>query len=242
MVHEEIAEDRNITKAAREWDSAIDFSPYANTYKLLNSLLSQADETDNILDRVYHAHQIESAKGKELEQFGKLVNVQRNGGEPDSRYRTRIKAEFAQSRTETTFNDFVEFTASILGTNIANIDISTNYSGNPATVSVFANPQVYESSALSAQEISENIDISTNYSGNPATVSVFANPQVYESSALSAQEISEILGGGVPAGHSVNAQESGTFRLISDGESNDPDKGLTSDSIETGGTLAADLV
>jgi len=206
MVHEEIAEDRNITKAAREWDSAIDFSPYANTYKLLNSLLSQADETDNILDRVYHAHQIESAKGKELEQFGKLVNVQRNGGEPDSRYRTRIKAEFAQSRTETTFNDFVEFTASILGTNIANIDISTNYSGNPATVSVFANPQVYESSALSAQEISE------------------------------------ILGGGVPAGHSVNAQESGTFRLISDGESNDPDKGLTSDSIETGGTLAADLV
>jgi len=206
MVHEEIAEDRNITKAAREWDSAIDFSPYANTYKLLNSLLSQADETDNILDRVYHAHQIESAKGKELEQFGKLVNVQRNGGEPDSRYRTRIKAEFAQSRTETTFNDFVEFTASILGTNIANIDISTNYSGNPATVSVFANPQVYESSALSAQEISE------------------------------------ILDGGVPAGHSVNAQESGTFRLISDGESNDPDKGLTSDSIETGGTLAADLV
>jgi len=206
MVHEEIAENRNVTKAAREWDSAIDFSPYANTYKLLNSLLSQADETDNILDRVYHAHQIESAKGKELEQFGKLVNVQRNGGEPDSRYRTRIKAEFAQSRTETTFNDFVEFTASILGTNIANIDISTNYSGNPATVSVFANPQVYESSALSAQEISE------------------------------------ILGGGVPAGHSVNAQESGTFRLISDGESNDPDKGLTSDSIETGGTLAADLV
>lgn len=206
MEHEEINNKRNISKAAREWDSGIEFSPYSNTYKLLDSLLSQADETDDILDRVYHAHQIETAQGEELDQFGKLVNAQRKSGESDAKYRVRINAQFAQSRTGTTFNDFVEFISSVLRTN------------------------------------TQNFEITTNYIGQPAVVTVFASPKIYENNALSSAELSEILGGGVPAGHEVRVQESGTLRLKSDGEQNDADKGLTADNIETGGTLAADLV
>ena len=197
---------RNIQKAAQEWDSSIDFAPRSNTYKLLRALLSEADRIDDSLDNIDSSHYISGATGKELEQFGKLVNVQRNNNEADEKYRTRIKAEFAQSSTETTFEDFVEFTASVLGTNV------------------------------------DNIDFITNYEAQPATVTIFANSSIYESVSLTAAEIADILGGGVPAGHRVLTQESGTFRLKSDGEQDDAGKGLTANNIETGGTLAADLV
>ena len=206
MSHDTIPDNRNTTKAAQEWDSAIDFAPDSNAYGLVDALLSEADETDDILGKVYHAHQIETAQGKELDQFGKLVNVQRKSGESDAKYRVRIKAEFAQSRTGTTFNDFVEFAASTLGTDI------------------------------------QNIDVRTDYERLPAVVTVFASPQTYEENALASAELADILSGGVPAGHEVNAQGSGTLRLKSDGEQDEASKGLTSDSIETGGTLAADLV
>jgi len=207
MAHDKIADGRNITTAAREWDSSIDFSPYSNTYKLVDALLSEADEVDDLLDTVYHAHEIETASGAELEQFGKLVNVQRESGEEDNRYRARIKAEFAQSRTETTFDDFIEFAASVLGTDV------------------------------------ENIEIDTPYSVNPARVRLFADPSIYENNFLTEDDIADIIGGGVPAGHEVDAREAGTFRLTDDATTtNDPNAGLTSDGIETGGTLAADLL
>jgi len=45
----------------------------------------------------------------------------------------------------------------------------------------------------------------------------------------------------VPAGHSVNVEVSVTFELKSDGQTDDADNGLTSDVIQTGGTLTEDL-
>lgn len=206
MAHLETVDGRNISTAEQEWDSAIDFGQSSNTYKLVRALLQQADRIDDDLDRVYHAHHIDTAKGEELEQYGKLVNTPRQSGEGDDKYRTRIKAEFAQSKTDTDFDSFVQFCSSVLATS------------------------------------EENIEFITNYDGNPATVTVAANPQLYELSDLTAVQIADIFGGGVPAGHEVEILERGTFRLKSDSDIDDADKGLTSDSIETGGTLAADIV
>ena len=77
---------------------------------------------------------------------------------------------------------------------------------------------------------------------NPAQVNFFADPSIYGSVNLTDQEVADILDDAVPAGHEVVVFERGTFRLKTDGETGDPDKGLTSDSISTGGTLAADLL
>jgi hypothetical protein len=155
---------------------------------------------------VYHDHHIDTASGESLEQFGKLVNTPRKENEPDDKYRTRIKAEFAQAKTDTNFDSFVEFCTTVLNSDI------------------------------------ENFDFDTNYGGNPATVVVSTDPTVYESVSLSSTEVVDILDGGVPAGHEVQVQERGTFRLKTDGDIDNATKGLTSDSISTGGTLAADIV
>lgn len=206
MPHAPYPDGRNIGTASRNWDSAIDFGTRSNTYKLVRALLSEAERIDDDLTEVYHSHHIDTAEGEELEQFGKLVNAPRKSGEPDEKYRVRIKAEFAQAKTQTDFNSFIEFCASVLGTDTSNLYFMTNYAGQPAAVTVSAEPEVYNSVSLTAQEIED------------------------------------ILGGGVPAGHEVIAQERGTFRLKQDGDTDDPDKGLTSDGIQTGGTLAADIV
>jgi len=206
MAHNDISDGRNITKAEQLWDSAIDFNNSSNTYKLVQALLSQADRIDDDLGHVYDSHHIDTATGEELEQYGKLVNTPRQSGEPDDKYRVRIKAEFAQSQTDTDFESFVQFCASILNTE------------------------------------EENIEFTTNYGGNPATVTVATDSRIYESVALQPEEIADILGGGVPAGHSVATLERGTFRVKNELEVSEENKGLTSDSISTGGTLAADLI
>lgn len=88
----------------------------------------------------------------------------------------------------------------------------------------------------------QNIDFISNLIAQPATAQISAEPEIYDNAALTRAEVQEFLGEAVPAGHEVSALESGTFRLKSDGESDDASKGLTSDSISTGGTLAADIV
>lgn len=206
MSHNNIPDERNIREAQGSWESGIEFGKGSNTYKLMAALLSAADEIDSDLEDIYDSQHIDTAEGKDLDKFGNLVNLNRNQGEPDAKYRARIKAEFAQAKSAATWDDFVEFAATVLSTNV------------------------------------QNIEFSTNYDGNPATVVVSADPAVYDSAALTAAELDDVLGGGVAAGHEVQVQEAGTFRLKSDGDTDTAANGLTSDSISTGGTLAADIV
>jgi uncharacterized phage protein gp47/JayE len=203
--YDRIEDDRNIGEATDEWQSAIDIAPQSNTYQLLRALLSQADRIDADLEDIYNDHHIDSADGTALDVFGSLVNIDRNTDESDNKFRARIKAQFRASTIGTTYDEYLQFVAAVLQTNVGNIELSTNYDGNPATVSVSTQSSVYE-----------NID-------------------------LTPTETQEILGSGVPAGHEVNALEIGTFRLKQDGETDTAENGLTSDSISTGGTLAADL-
>lgn len=202
----EIEDNRNIVKAEQEWDSSIEFGDASNLHSLVEALLSAADNIDNELEQIYDAQHINTAGRKELEQYGKLINLPPKNEEDIEKYRARIKAKFAQSNTTTDFNSFVQFCSSILETE------------------------------------ESNISFVTEYAGNPATVTVAADGKLYEEASLTPVEIADVFSGGVPAGHTVNVLENGTFRLKSDSAINDPDKGLTSDSINTGGTLSADLV
>jgi len=206
MPHNGDTDGRNISTAVRNWDSSVDFGTSSNTYSLVKALLEEAERIDGDLTDVYHSQHIDTATGENLDQFGSLVNTPRETDEPDDKYRARIKAEFAQSRTGTDFNDFVEFCSTVLNTDVSNLFFSTNYDGNPGTVT------------LSAEE------------------------SVYQNVALTGPEIVDLLDGAVPAGHEVEAKERGTFRLKVDGEIDTAKNGLTSDSISTGGTLAADVI
>jgi hypothetical protein len=204
--YDRIEDDRNISEAVAEWDSAIDFAPSSTMYRLVDALLAEADRTDEDLEEIYEQQHIASATGDDLDQFGRLVDVDRNSGEGDDKFRARIKAAFRASTISTTWDEYVQFAATVLNTNI------------------------------------ENLNFRTNYGASPATLNVGAQSDVYDSLNLSAQEAADLLGRGVPAGHEVNLLEGGTFRLKVDGATDDPDRGLTADDIETGGTLAADLV
>lgn len=201
-----IDDNRNIRTAEDEWESAIDFADGSNTHRLIEALLSTYDNVDDDLVDVYDQTHIDSATGRELDQFGELVNVERKYNEGDEKYRARIKAAFRASTMGATFDQFVEFCANTLDTNIANLNFNTPYESEPATVTVGANSSVYDSVGLTAGEIVE------------------------------------LFGKGVPAGHKVNVIEGGTFRLKEDGDTDDATKGLTSDSITAGGTLAADVI
>lgn len=88
----------------------------------------------------------------------------------------------------------------------------------------------------------DNIDLFTNYGGRPAVVDVSTNTSVYDDAALTPTQLKDVFGSGVPAGHEVRVIEGGTFQLKADGDTDDPDKGLTSDVISSGGTLAEDLL
>jgi len=199
-----ITEGRNINDAISEWDIPPTIQPESNNYDLLRGLLQSVDEVDESAELIYNAHHVNTAAGDDLDEIGKFVGVKRQSNEVDSRYRTRIKARFRAATIEPTTDNFTEFVAAILATDISNFTILREQFRPEVTVSAQGN--------------------------------------VWESNDLTAQTLVELLEDGVPAGHAVNVQEQGTFRLKVDGEIDDPDQGLTSDSIETGGTLASDLI
>lgn len=206
MTHDIIPDGRNLNAAERDFDGPLSIAPGSNVQKLLAALLVPNDQADADLEDLYDQRFVSTATGRELDRFGDLVGVRRKTNESDEKYRKRITAEFAQSTIETTFDEFAQFTASILGTDVANVEFDLSLEATPATILV-------------------RVDGS-----------------VVTQSPLTATETEDLLGGGVPAGHQVTLQQSGTFRVKVDGAADDPDKGLTSDSTSTGGTLAEDLV
>jgi len=206
MAHKEFPDGRNINKAEDEWSGGVAFGPQSNMQKLVRALLSEADRLDDDLEDVLESSHIDTAAGEQLDNFGELVQLDRLSGELDGKYRTRIKAKLAQARTNTDYDDFVEFSGAVLRTN------------------------------------ADNIQISTNHEALPAIVTLRAQKEVFDNAQLTDEEATEIIGGGIPAGHEVRIQTSGTLLLKEDGDTDTAENGLTSDSIETGGTLAADLL
>lgn len=206
MSDHELSDKRNLSESDNAWESGIAFGPGTNTYRLMRALLSEADRIDNDLEDIYEQHHINSATGRDLGKIGDLVNVPRQTGESDARYRARIKARFRASTIGTNYDEFTEFVAAVLNTDI------------------------------------DNISFLTSYGANPAAISVAANSSVYDSVSLTPEDLQTLLGAGVPAGHEVEILEGGTFRLKADGDTDQPEQGLTSDSISSGGTLAADLL
>jgi hypothetical protein len=199
-------DNRNISEAEQQWGYPLVFTKGSNNRKLLDVFTDVLDQADTDIENIYNQQHINSATGDDLDKFGELVNVERKSSESDDKYRARIKATFRASTIGTTFDQFTEFCAEILETNIQNLNFNTPYVSNPATVVVGAEESIY-----------------TNLG--------FTN-----------SEISNLLQKASPVGHNVDVVVGETFRLKSDGNTDDATKGLTSDSIEAGGTLTSDLI
>jgi len=203
MVHE-YSDNRNEFDAVDTWDSPATVQEDSNNRAVLRSLLSSLDAVDDSLTVIYDQHHINTASGNALDRIGEFVGVDRQTGEGDDTYRSRIKGRFRAATIEPTTDNFTEFVATLLNTNMGNFRLLRG--------------------------------------PNSPVVTVSALPNVWESAGLTNQTLANLLDDGVPAGHAVQIQEEGTFRLKVDGEVDDADQGLTSDSIETGGTLSADVL
>jgi len=116
-----ITDGRNINDAISEWNIPPTIQTESNNYDLLRGLLQSVDEVDESAELIYNAHHINTAAGEDLDRIGQFVGVKRQSNEVDSRYRTRIKARFRAATIEPTTDNFSEFIAAILATDIENI-------------------------------------------------------------------------------------------------------------------------
>ena len=200
-----------INKIESQWDNrGIAFYPGSNMYKLMDAITSEGDRQLEEAHTISRANKIRTAKGDLLDKFGFAVNLPRQTGESDDRYRIRIQLRYRINSIEGTMDEIAQFAAAMVGVSPDNISFETRFDAAPATLFISAQGKVWDNSVLSREEIEE-----------------FAE-QV------------------VSAGHRVILEEAGTFLLTSDEllieQGNLLEHGLTSDTIETGGTLAADII
>jgi hypothetical protein len=88
----------------------------------------------------------------------------------------------------------------------------------------------------------DRIELQTDFSVDQATCQVYLRTADLNDAELTITEVTEILKDVVIAGHDIEVIEQGSdpFTVRSDTQANDPDLGLTSDSISTGGGLVSD--
>jgi len=106
--------DRNLPFAVREWDSVATIEDGSNNRSLVRSLLESTDNIDESLARIYSDHHINTSTGEALDRIGDFVGVPRQTNETDTRYRTRIKANFRAGTIEPTTDNFTEFVITLL--------------------------------------------------------------------------------------------------------------------------------
>lgn len=60
-------------------------------YSILSSIGKRLEEADKDLDAVLRSHWVDTAVGRDLDKLGALFNIERRPGEPDTRFRSRLK-------------------------------------------------------------------------------------------------------------------------------------------------------
>lgn len=121
------------------WDSGgISLHDDSNAEKLITPLTTPLAFVSDDIQEINAAHHIHTAVGKELDHMAALVDIDRQSGESDDRFRMRIIAAFAAGITGTTHEDVLEFITTILQTSSerVNIDWLPSVPGT-ANVSVF---------------------------------------------------------------------------------------------------------
>lgn len=112
--------------AIREgWNSGgIEFHPENDVWGLESAITTPVAFLSDDLVEINAAHHIDTAIDEELDKIGEIVDVQRETGETDPRYRARIKAAFRAAITGTTHEDVLEFVSTLLETPSERVNIN----------------------------------------------------------------------------------------------------------------------
>ena len=124
-------------------------------YDLFRVYTTQLYYLDIQIDEIYDNRFIDTARGRELELLGGNVGVPRKTGEPDDKYRIRVKAGFARASADTTFENFANIVLSVLQTDKSNVEITTP---NPKVARIKTTSAVVDASPFTTEEIIEMLD------------------------------------------------------------------------------------
>jgi len=136
------------------WDGLINAHPNSNIYSLL---LVHGDENERItrdISSIAKQTDLDTATGKELENLGDFVGVNRKAGESDEKLRFRIKAEYIVQASDTTYRHFVTGISSILETEPSEIDVLTPPETVAKVIELRVDGAVLDSVPLSDNELS----------------------------------------------------------------------------------------
>ena len=146
-----------ILRAIEEaWDNrGIAFHTSSNTYKLLSAIASEHERVRNTYNILDTLNKIGTAEGRALDKFGFAVNLPRQTGEGDDRYRKRIILRYRLNSVEGTMEEIMQFMATMLTTNTGQIEYNTRFGASPATLFISADAALYEQSPLTIAEIQQ---------------------------------------------------------------------------------------
>lgn len=143
----------NTEEIVDNWEYPINIHDEDNLYKLLKVLASQNKRLDVEIDELYKNRFLETATGRELEKIGQLVGVIRKTGEGDRKLRTRIRAGFAASASDSTYDSFASAAISILDASPETITFRTPPETNPKVIEVEIDSSVFDNTPLTEEEI-----------------------------------------------------------------------------------------
>lgn len=136
------------------WDHPIQLHESTNLYSLLKILASENKRIDLELDRVYDDRFLATASGQSLEKMGDLVGIDRKTKEQDKKLRKRIRAAFAASASDTTYESFASAALSILDADSGAIEIKTPPETPAKIVRLNVDGSVLEENPLTEDELS----------------------------------------------------------------------------------------
>jgi len=86
-----------------------------SVYELLQSLAKAQLKIDSDIEHLYQDLFIDSASDDAIERYGEIVDVRRRSNESIDEYKTRVRAAYNGSLSESTFDDVAQVILDVLG-------------------------------------------------------------------------------------------------------------------------------
>lgn len=138
----------------QKWSNrGLAFYPGSNMYSLMTAIATEYDRQIEQAGKVSAATKINTAEDDVLDKLGFAVGLPRETGESDERYRVRIKLRYRLNSIEGTMDEIAQFTAAMVGTPASEMDFTTDFNAESATLTINAQSDVWDGSVLTRQEI-----------------------------------------------------------------------------------------
>lgn len=156
---ERTAEKETVLRLLEYWDNdAVVIREEELPWYVLRVLGGQLERLDDDIQNVYEQRFIETATDRHLEKIGEEVGVKRRTNEPDSSYRTRVKAGYARATSNATYDTFARVVLNVL--DIPKSLISVRVADSRPVIVIEAPLDAVEDSPLTQDQIIEELSAS----------------------------------------------------------------------------------